>query len=161
MDAGQTEKELVITRTFDAPRERIWKAWTEPNEMKRWWGPKDFSAPSIMMDFRVDGKYLYCMRSAEGEDFWSTGKYKEIIPMEKIVSTDNFADAKGNIVSAASLGLPGNWSKELLITITFEDAGNDKTKMTLHHDGLPSGQMRKMTEAGWNQSLDKLAKSLQ
>src|SRR5206468_10783553 len=67
-DKGK-RRELVLARMFDAPRERVWKAWTEPAEVKRWWGPKDFTVPSCKIDLRVGGTYLYCMRSPEGRDY--------------------------------------------------------------------------------------------
>ncbi|MBX7152698.1 SRPBCC domain-containing protein [bacterium] len=152
-------KELVITRIFDAPRELVWKAWTDPQHLMRWWGPKNFTSPLCKIDLRVGGKYLFCMRSAEGQEFWSTGVYKEIVPPERIVWTDNFADKDGNIVPASSLGIPGDWPDELLVTLTFEDIGG-KTKMTLVHKGLPAGEMIDMTSTGWNESLDKLAETL-
>jgi len=72
-------EELFITRIFDAPGELLWKAWTEPESVKRWWGPKNFTSPFAKIDLRVGGTYLYCMRSPEGQDFWSTGVYREII----------------------------------------------------------------------------------
>ena len=80
----RTQNELIITRVFDVPRELVWKAWTEPEQMMRWWGPKDFTAPVCKADLRVGGKYLFCMRSNEGKDFWSTGIYREIVPRRKI-----------------------------------------------------------------------------
>lgn len=55
------QRELVITRIFDAPRELVWKAWTEPERVKRWWGPKVFTAPFVKIDLHVGGEYLYCM----------------------------------------------------------------------------------------------------
>jgi len=137
----------------------VWKAWAEPEHVMKWWGPKNFTAPFCKMDFRVGGKYLYCMRSPEGQDFWSTGVYKEIVPLEKIVCTDSFADEKGNIVPASQYGMPGDWPEELLVTVTFEDEGG-KTKMTLRHVGLPAGDMGEMAGAGWNESFDKLAERL-
>jgi uncharacterized protein YndB with AHSA1/START domain len=73
--AGQ---ELVIERIFDAPRELVWRAWTDPERMKRWWGPKDFTAPHITIDLRVGGKYVSCMRGPDGNDFWSTGVYRKL-----------------------------------------------------------------------------------
>lgn len=150
--------ELVIERVFAAPRERVWKAWTEPEQMKKWWGPEQFTAPECRIDFRVGGKYLFCMRSPEGQDFWSTGTYKEIIPFEKIVCTDSFSDAEGNIVSAETYGMK-DFPLELLVTVTFEDV-DGKTKMTLTHTGMPVGEMSDMARAGWNGSFDKLEKSL-
>lgn len=153
------ERELVIARLFDAPRQLVWKAWTDPEHLMKWWGPKSFTAPVCKMDFRVGGKYLFCMRSPEGQDFWSTGVYREIVPLEKIVCTDSFADENGNIVPASQYGMPGDWPEELLVTITFEDE-DGKTKMTLKHVGLPEGEMGEMAGAGWNESFDKLAESL-
>lgn len=153
------ERELLITRIFDAPRELLWKAWTDPEMIKKWWGPKNFTAPVITIDLRVAGKYLYCMRSPEGQDFWSTGVYSEIVPPERIVCTDCFADEKGNPVPASHYGMPGDWPAELLVTVTFEELGGN-SKMTLKHVGLPAGQMEELTNAGWNESFDKLAESL-
>lgn len=97
------EKEIVITRVFDAPRDILWKAWTDPEQVMRWWGPEHFTSPSCKIDLRVGGSYLFCMRSPEGQDFWSTGIYREIVEPERIVCTDSFADAEGNVVPAAAV----------------------------------------------------------
>lgn len=161
--------ELVITRIFDAPRELVWKMWTEPEYFKKWWGPKVFTCPVSKIDFRVGGEYLHCMRGAAGpgvevKDYWSTGTYKEIVPMEKIVVTDSFADENGNVVPATHYGMEG-FPTELLVTITFEEyppAGGGKTKMTLVHSGLEKvdAEMLKNMDQGWNESFDKLAQSI-
>jgi uncharacterized protein YndB with AHSA1/START domain len=153
------KNELRITRIFDAPREFVWKAWTYPEHLMRWWGPKNFTSPVNRIDLRVGGKYLNCMRSPEGQDYWSTGVYREIVPMERLVLTDSFADEKGNVVPASHYGMPGDWPLELQVTVTFEDIGG-KTKMTLRHVGIPGGQMTELTSAGWNESFDKLAESI-
>lgn len=153
------QRELVITRMFDAPREKVWKAWTDPESVKRWWGPKYFTAPVCKIDFRVGGTYLFSMRSPEGEDFWSTGVYREIVPLERIVSTDSFADEKGNVVPASHYGMSSDFPLELQVTLTFEEH-DGKTKMTLRHAGIPEGEMSDLTKAGWNESFDKLAESL-
>jgi uncharacterized protein YndB with AHSA1/START domain len=154
------KQELVITRVFDAPRELVWKAWIDPEHFKRWWGPKDYTCPFCEMDLRVGGKYLNCMRSPEGEDYWSTGVYREIIPIERIVFTDCFADEKGNIVPATHYGLSPDFPLEMLVTVTFEDH-DGKTKMTLKHIGLPAGPDSDGAQQGWSESFDKLAVSLQ
>ncbi len=157
MATGTKNKDaLIITRTFDAPRDLVWKAWTDPEYYKKWWGPKYFTAPIGKLDLRVGGKYLSCMRGPDGRDYWSTGVYREIIPLEKLVMTDSFADEKGNVVPASHYGMAGEFPLELLVTITLEDAGG-KTKMTLKHEGIPAGMMRELTETGWNESFDKLA----
>jgi uncharacterized protein YndB with AHSA1/START domain len=134
----------------------VWKAWTTPEEMKKWWGPKYFTAPVSKIDLRVGGKYLSGMRGPDGKDYWSTGVYRELIPLERIVATDSFADEKGNVVPASHYGMAGDFPLELLVTVTFEALGN-KTKMVLRHEGIPFGMMREMTETGWRESFDKLA----
>ena len=151
--------ELTITRIFDAPRELAWKAWTEPERMKKWWGPQNFTAPVIKTDFRVGGKYLFCMRGPDGRDYWSTGVYREIVPLERLVMTDSFADEKGNVVPASHYGMIGDMPLELLVTVTFEAIGN-KTRMTLRHEGFPEGQMKELARLGWSESFDKLAESI-
>ncbi|KAF0220164.1 MAG: Activator of Hsp90 ATPase 1 family [Geobacteraceae bacterium] len=153
------ERELVITRMFDAPRELVWKAWTVPERLMRWWGPKDFTAPFCRIDLRVGGAYLSCMRSPEGQDYWSTGVYREIVEPSLLVCTDSFADEKGNVVPASQYGMSGEWPLELLVTVTFEEQ-EGKTTLTLRHVGIPAGEMREQCEAGWNESFDKLAESL-
>lgn len=151
-------RELVIERIFNAPRELVWRAWTEPEHLMRWHGPKGYTAPACQIDFRVGGTYLNCMRSPEGQDYWSTGTYQEIVPLEKIVCSDSFADPEGNVVSAAEYGM-GDFPLALTVTITFEDLGG-KTKMTLRHAGFPAGDVSTYATAGWNESFDKLAETL-
>ena len=147
------EGELVITRVFDAPPELVWKAWTEPEHFKRWWGPKGFTSPVYKIDLKVGGKYLSCMRSPEGQEMWSTGVFREIVPPQRLVMTASLADEEGNIVPA------GDWPLETLVTVTFEEH-NGKTKLTLKHAGMPAGKNRDMAGAGWNESFDKLAEEL-
>jgi uncharacterized protein YndB with AHSA1/START domain len=157
-------RSITITRVFNAPIARVWTTWTTPEQMKQWWGPANFTAPVINIDFRVGGTYLYCMHGAPGpdmpaQDFWSGGTYLEIVPMQKIVASDHFADAKGNVVSPKDFGMPGDWPAEMIVTTTFEDLGNGQTKLILHHTGHPI-EMEEMASMGWNQSLDKFATAL-
>jgi uncharacterized protein YndB with AHSA1/START domain len=156
-DSTETiEQALVIERVFEASRQKVWKAWTEPELVARWWGPGGFTAPVIKIDFRVGGKYLYCMRSPEGKDFWSTGFFREIVRPVRIVATDSFADEKGNIVPATYYGMSQAFAQELLLTVTFAEE-DGKTKLILRHVGLPPGEHAKDAREGWSQSLDKLA----
>ncbi|HVW66871.1 MAG TPA: SRPBCC domain-containing protein [Candidatus Peribacteraceae bacterium] len=160
MTAHNVDTDLVITRTFDAPVERVWEAWTQSDHIKKWWGPKDFTAPHVQIDFRVGGKYLYAMHGPKGSpfdmDMWSAGEFREIVPMQKIVATDHFADKDGNYISPNSVGMPGTWADEMIVTVTFEDMGNGKTKLTVVHQGHPTEMVENAT-MGWNQQLDKLA----
>ena len=153
------QKTITITRIFDAPRARVWDVWTNPEHLKKWWGPKDFTAPHIKSDLRVGGKFLYAMHGPAGSEFdkdmWSGGEYKEVVPMEKIVSTDDFMDEHGNIISPAEYGMPGDWG-QMVVTVTFEDAGEGKTKLTIVHEGHPE-EFADNANTGWNESLDKFA----
>ena len=151
-------EELIIEREFTSPSDLVFKAWANPEMAMKWWGPKGFTCPVCKIDFKVGGKYLNCMRSPEDKDYWSTGVYQEIIPREKIVCNDSFADAEGNIVSSEYYGMKG-FPKELHVTITFKEE-NGKTKMTLRHLGIPSGEIMDSTRKSWNESFDKLAESL-
>ncbi|HMC97025.1 MAG TPA: SRPBCC domain-containing protein, partial [Flavobacteriales bacterium] len=145
---------IEITRVFDAPRERVWNAWTKPEEYMRWWGPKNYTCPVAKLDPREGGTYLTAMRSPEGRTYWSTGTYREVAPMERIVCTDSFADSTGKVVPAAQVGLPGNWPDMAKATLTFADEGG-KTRMTLTYEGVPA-QMTQLCTTGWNESFDKL-----
>ncbi len=150
------EQEVVITRDFEAPREMVWKALTDPNWIKQWWGPKDFTAPVIQVDLRVGGKYFGCMRSPEGKDFCNTGIYREIKAPERLAYTDSFADERGNSVSPTHYGFGPDFPRETLVTITLEEQ-KGKTRLTMRGEGPPSEKDRNDSIAGWNESFDKMA----
>ncbi len=158
---------LKFVRVFDAPKALVWKAWSDPELMKQWWGPRGWSSPAIEQDFRVGGKYLLAMRGRMGPGqpevtTWSGGTYREIIPMEKIAVLDHFADEHGNKIHASQYGLPASFPMESVIEIEFADAPGGKTKLTLHYPsikGIEGGMLTNM-QMGWNQSLDKLAEKL-
>jgi uncharacterized protein YndB with AHSA1/START domain len=156
------DQSLTIERVFDAPLEKVWQAWTEPEQIKKWWGPNDFTAPSIENDLRVGGKAIYAMRGPKGSEWdkvmYSGGIYKEVVPLKKIVVTDSFTDKDGNIIAGSEYGMPADFPRELLVTVTFADVGG-KTKLMIKHEGFPAGQDYG-AKAGWNESLDKFADSL-
>ena len=154
--ADKADGEITITREFPAPRALVWKAWTDPDLLRRWYGPKDFTAPSLKIDLREGGSYLYCMRSPEGQDYWSTGRFLELVEPERIVCTDSFADSAGNVVPASHYGMEGDMPLELRVELDFKEA-RGKTRFTLRHFGIPAGRDRDLAEQGWNESLDKLA----
>jgi uncharacterized protein YndB with AHSA1/START domain len=95
----------------------------------------------------------------DGQPIWSTGVYREIVPFERIVVTDSFADENGNVVSATHYGMPDDFPLEMLVTVELEEV-DGKTKMTLRHEGLPAGEMLEGAGTGWKESFDKLAESL-
>jgi uncharacterized protein YndB with AHSA1/START domain len=149
------EKELIISRVFDAPRDLVFKAWTDPNQIKQWWGPRSFTVPDARVDLRVGGRYLLDMRGPDGRDYWSTGVYREVVVPERIVASDSFSDAEGNIVPASLYGMSADYPLALTLAVTFEAAG-DKTRVTVRHFGHPPGQDLTNAQIGWAQTLDKL-----
>lgn len=152
------QNEIVINRVFNLPVSVVWLAWTDAEYFKKWWGPRGFTCPSSKMEAKVGGKYLSCMRGPDGKEFWSTGVVKELIPERKLVVTDSFSDEKGNIKPASEYGMPGDWPKELLITVYLEEA-DGATKMKLKHQGVPN-EMREDCIKGWNESFDKLEENI-
>ena len=153
---NETER-MVVTRVFDAPRELVWKAWTDPKYVMQWWGPKGFSAPVCKMDFRVGGKFLYCMRTPDGQEFWNGGEYHEIVPHEKIVSSMYFSDSEGNKVEAAQLGIEHEAIEGARDVILFEDLGNGQTKVTFIGNETMENAIKTGQLEGMNQILDKAA----
>jgi uncharacterized protein YndB with AHSA1/START domain len=152
------ENVVVVKRVFDIPVNKVWRALTEAEEFKKWWGPGDYSCPYSQMEARVGGKYLNCMRGPDGKDTWSTGTVKKLVPEKKLVITDSFSDEKGNIINARDIGMPGNWPRELLITFELEEA-DGATKLKLTHEGIPE-EMHDDCVAGWNGCFDKLEKNI-
>jgi uncharacterized protein YndB with AHSA1/START domain len=150
----EKQKTISLERTFSLPLDTVWKAWTEPEYFKKWWGPKEYTCPNCTIDFRIGGKVLAAMQGPDGKKVWSTGTYKEIIDHKKIVVTDSFADNEGNVVKASYYDMPGEWPKELLVTIQFEEK-DGKTNMKLQHAGLPL-EMAEDCIKGWQSSFDKL-----
>ena len=149
---------MVVTRIFDAPRELVWKAWTDPKYVMQWWGPKGFTAPVCKMDFRVGGKFLWCMKAPDGEVVgWNGGEYFEIVEHEKIVYSMYFADAEGNKLDPAQYGIEHEDIDDGCNVVTFEDFGDGQTKLTLignesMENAKNSGQLE-----GWNEILEKVA----
>ena len=152
---GSPEEELVITRVFDAPRQTVFKAWSECDHFMRWWGPTGYTTPHCTIDLRPGGLLHYAMRSPDGQEFWGKGIYQEIVPPERLVYTDSFADEQGNSIPASRYGLSPEWPEETLVSVFFDDE-RGKTRVTMRY-GIPkaiagSAQARE----GWNQSLDRL-----
>lgn len=155
--------ELRIERVFDAPRQLVWNAWTTPELLMQWWGPGPFTSPICKVDLRVGGKYLYCMRGPDGTDYWSGGTYKEIVPLEKLVCVDAFANEHGEKIDPTAYGFDPIFPKENVVTITFEEVG-EKTKLTVLYvvesEAVLEIMRKVQMREGWESSLDKLAQSL-
>jgi uncharacterized protein YndB with AHSA1/START domain len=155
-----TRHDLVITRVIDAPAQRVWKAWTDPEQVMRWWGPTGFTAPVAAMEVREGGTSLVAMRSPEGQDFYNTWTYRKVVPGQRLEFVQRFADEAGNQLDPADLGLPAEIPREVPHVVTFRAAGDTTTELTVTEYGYPSEQLVDLSRAGMEQVLDKLAESL-
>jgi uncharacterized protein YndB with AHSA1/START domain len=161
--ANIENRDVVITRVFNAPVERVWKAWTDPEYVMRWWGPTGFTSPTCKIDFREGGKLVFHMRAPKdfqgGQDFYTSGVYKKIVPLKLIEFSQGLSGKDGNRIDPATMGMPADFPKEIPSALAFKRVG-DKTELTVTEYGWTVGQMREMSEAGMNQCLDKLAEAL-
>jgi len=138
---------LLLTRTFDAPRQLVFKAWSAPEHVMRWWGPHGFKVISCEMDVRAGGTWRIHMRGPRGQDDRQHLVYREIIEPERIVFSYAFEDA---------MGQPGH---ETTVTVTFEEFG-DKTRLTLHQAIFETVTVRDAHVSGWSDALDHFAEYL-
>jgi len=111
---------FLISRVFDAPRELVWKAWTERDRLMQWFGPKGFQMTTANLDFRPGGQFHYCLRASDGKEMWGKFVYREIKARERIVFTNSFSDANGGTTRAP---FNPNWPLEVLNTVSFTEAG--------------------------------------
>jgi uncharacterized protein YndB with AHSA1/START domain len=152
--------EIVVTRTFDAPVERVWHEWTEPDRVMRWWGPHGFTAPIAKMNVRDGETSLVCMRSPDGRDFYNTWTYERVIPSERLEFFMGFANESGDPVEPADLGLPPDIPSKVRHVVTFQPVAEAKTKLTVTEFGYTSEQTRDISRRGLEECLDKMAASL-
>ena len=139
----QSEREFSMERLFDAPRELVWQAWTKPEHLAHWWGPKGWTLPVCKVDFRPGGVWHYCMRGPEGEESWGKAIYREIVEPERLVYHDAFADAEGNVLQE----MP-----EMVITVTFEEH-DGQTKVIARAQFASPADLEKVLALGMVEGL--------
>ena len=138
------DRELVVTRVFEAPRRLVFRAWVEPEHAARWWGPQGFTTLACEMDVRPGGAWRRRMRSPEGTVHVKRGVYREVAPPERLVFTYADEDALGRI------------GHETLVTVTFAEEGG-KTRLTLRQAVFDSVEARDAHEGGWTSCLERFA----
>lgn len=151
-----TPEAITVTRTFDAPRALVFKAWTEPEQLRQWWGPHGYTTPAVTVDLRPGGLFRYCMRSPEGREFWGRGRFREVVPPERLVYVDAFTDERGNVVDPTHYGLSPAHPRESLVTVTFAERGG-RTTVTLRHEMPEATPERAGAGEGWSEMLERLA----
>jgi len=157
MNTSPKVRDLTVTRVINAPVEQVWRAWTDPDLVKQWWGPDYFTCPFARIDFRVGGTSLVCMSSPQFGDQYSTWYYKEIVPFQRIDYIHNLADNDGNKIDPTSVGMPPDFPQDQLNTVAFKALGAGKTEITVTEYGWTEGQMRELSQMGLEQCLDKMA----
>ncbi|HEY6280288.1 MAG TPA: SRPBCC domain-containing protein [Burkholderiales bacterium] len=161
---AKNSEEFVITRAFDAPRERVWKAWTEAERLKHWWGPKSFKVHTCKVDLRPGGVFHYGMRAPDGSDMWGKFVYREIVAPERLVFIVSFSDPKGGMTRHP---WSPNWPLETLSTVTFTEQGG-KTKITVQWVPHSATELERKTfedgrqgmQQGWTGTFDQFAEYL-
>lgn len=141
------ERELLITRVFDAPRELVFKAWTEREHILRWLAPRGMAVTQAEGDLRPGGHWRSCIRKPDGTDLWVGGRYREIAPSERLVFTHAWDGPDGK---------PGH---ETVVSVRFEDLGG-KTRMIFHQTLFDSVANRDGHRHGWGECFDILAEHL-
>jgi uncharacterized protein YndB with AHSA1/START domain len=140
--AQSEELALNMTRALRAPRSRVFAAFTEPEELAKWWGPRGFTAPSIEIDLRVGGSYRIAMQPPEGDLFFLTGAFREIDPPARLAYTFRWED-------------PTPDDRETLVTLSFRDLG-ESTELVFTQGTFAAERRRALHEQGWTDGLDRL-----
>lgn len=137
----ESQTNLEVKRVFPAQREQVFRAWTEPRILKKWWGPAGASTPVVEIDLRVGGTYRFGMQFPDEEIFFVSGTYLEVQPPERLVFTWRWEK------SDMDFG-------ESQVTIEFHERDGE-TEVTLRHDGFPNEEVCRQHEAGWRDFFDK------
>jgi uncharacterized protein YndB with AHSA1/START domain len=162
MPSTDSPTEFVITRSFNASRERLWQAWTDPAQMAHWLGPKGTTGTTLAADIRAGGLLHWRMDGADGSVMWGRAIYREVSPPARLVYVQSFSDASGQIARAPFFD--GRWPLEMLTVVTFEeeDAGTRVT-LTWSPIGAEADEQANFVSnipsmhGGWGNSFDQLA----
>ena len=162
--AEQETRPFIINHTFDAPRELVWKAWTEKERLMQWFGPKGFTMSVAKLDFRPGGTFHYCLRSPDGHEMWGKFVYREISAPDRIVLVNSFSDANGGLTRHP---MAATWPLEMLSTTTFTERAG-KTTMTIECVPVnPTDEERKTFDSahagmkqGWSGTFEQLTQYL-
>jgi len=164
MAAG--DREFLITREFDAPRELVFKAWTEPRHLAQWWGPPPFTCPVCEMDVRVGGAYRVVMHSPEGVDYPITGVFREVTPPERLAMTQDVSEHPKewhDMVKPNRGADDKNPAGEMVCAVTFENVGG-RTRLTVRtrfqSAAIRDAMLKMGMNEGWSLSLERLTKLL-
>ena len=152
-------KQIEVTRVFNAPVELVWKVWTDPELVKRWWGPRHFSSPVAKIDFREGGRSIVSMQAPKemgGQEFFSLWVYERILPLQRIEFIQSLSDKEGNKIAPTEVGMPSDFPIDIRTVVTFIQESDNKTQMTVT-EYSDFGSISNFAQMGLEQSLDKMA----
>jgi uncharacterized protein YndB with AHSA1/START domain len=149
--AESADRALVVTRVFDAPRELVWKALTEPERLEHWWGPKGFTSRVHKLELRPGGIFLYSQRTPDGREMWGKWVYREIVAPERLVVVTSFADENGN--PARNPFVP-NWPLEMLSESTFSER-QGRTTITIRMTPINATDAERKTFEDGRNSMEQ------
>jgi uncharacterized protein YndB with AHSA1/START domain len=159
MCAAAASRLVTITRTLDAPRELVFRMWSRPELLTRWYAPRRCRLEVLHFDFREGGEFRYRIREPDGSGCLCSAIFTEITAPERIVYTMYFSDEQGRFVSARSVGADSDWPDRTTVTVTFVE--NDRrTTMTLHQTVPESVAKRTGAYPSWLEMLDRLSEEL-
>ncbi len=141
-------------RTFNASTADVWRVWTDADFVKKWWGPKGYSALVVRDDVREGGSYLWAMKSEKAKMYWNTGSYKQVVATQRIVSTMSFADENGKAIPGSQAPAPGRWPDEITVIVEFSEL-EGKTRVTVTEVRIPL-IVYPLVKIGWAQQFDKI-----
>jgi uncharacterized protein YndB with AHSA1/START domain len=157
MSNATQKHDLIVTRLFDAPVEKVWQAWTDAALLQQWWGPKGFTCPLARLDVREGGTSLVAMHSPDHGTHYSIWSYQHITPHERLEFIHNLADSDGNSIDPVALGMPPDFPQNQRQTVVFNAVSADRTELIVTEYGWTPGQMMEFSRLGMTQCLDKLA----
>jgi len=160
---------VTTERTFNASEADVWRVWTDPGSIQKWWGPRGYTAIVVRNDVRQGGSYLWAMKSgamksgamksgamksAQGRMFWNTGTYQEVVANKKLVSTTSFSNENGKIIPGSQVSVPGQWPDQITVIVEFSES-EGKARVTVTEAGIPLIAYPLM-KIGWAQQFDKI-----
>jgi uncharacterized protein YndB with AHSA1/START domain len=153
-EAGAND--VRITRVFNAPREMVFKAWTDPAQLIKWYAPTGCEISFSELNVEQGGVFHSCILIPDGKECWCKGIYKEVKFPERLVHTMAVADENGNLISAAEAGMDPDWPNETTLTVTFEEQSDGKTKLSLHQTVSETLAKRTGAYPSWIIMFDRL-----
>lgn len=151
---------FMISRSFNAPLDRVWKAWTEPEQMAAWWGPKGFKAEVMVLDLKPGGLFHYRLVSPQGQEMWGRFLFREVVPEQRLVFISSFSDESKGLTHHP---MAPDWPLQMLSTISFAEE-DGKTTVTVEWVPYEASESERESfakgmdsmQAGWTGTFEKL-----